>query len=591
VKKVHLGEGLDFDAHALATSVWAALGIRGSGKSNLAAVIAEGILDAGIPVVVIDAVGPWFSLRLDSDGKTPSRFKIPVLGGAHGDIALPPGAGKQVAEALAASQSSAVLDISMMSKGERVRFAAEFAEAFFEAKKRHLGPVSVIVEESQRLIPQVMRFADPFLSRCLGAFEEMAEVGRNFGIGVGLLSLRPQKINKDVLNLAETVVAFRTLGVLERKAIAEWVQEKGAPGRGEVAGELPSLERGSAIVWSPSLFDVYGRFKLALKSTYDASATPDKAKAAVKMDSLDLASLESAMGKAIADARANDPAELKREVSKLRAELAKRPKSAPVASAAPADASLRRELATWIKLAEQRAEALTEAQNAAGLAHNGLGKMAQDAREGQALIGRLLGVLKRTTKTPAVPKSFPTNHDGQRSIGVAAPTGTSVAALARALTRPPATNGEAMPIGERKILTAAAQYPNGVTREQLSFLAGYKSSARDTYVSRLRTKGFVNVENGSVIATEDGVAALGDFEALPTGDALRDYWMARLPPGELRILEALVNAYPGSLTRDQISDVVDYKSSARDTYISRLNTRKLIKIDRGTVCARPELFG
>jgi hypothetical protein len=82
-----------------------------------------------------------------------------------------------------------------------------------------------------------------------------------------------------VLNLAELLLAFQTNGVAERKSVAEWVQEKGAEGRGEVAGELPSLPRGTALVWSPSTFKIYGRFALDRKKTYDASAAADEVRA------------------------------------------------------------------------------------------------------------------------------------------------------------------------------------------------------------------------------------------------------------------------------------------------------------------------
>src|SRR6185312_5032994 len=43
----------------------------------------------------------------------------------------------------------------------------------------------------------------------------------------------------------------------------------------------------------------------------------------------------------------------------------------------------------------------------------------------------------------------------------------------------------ALPRGEHAILTAAAQYPDGVSREQLTVLTGYKRSSRDTYLQRL----------------------------------------------------------------------------------------------------------
>ena len=321
-KLVGLGKHLVLPAHALATNVVAALGMRGSGKSNSMTVAAEGLLAAGVQVVVLDYVGIWFGLRLLPDGK-PSSFNIPVLGGHHGDIALVPAAGQHVAEALAASHSSAVLDISLFKKSDRIKFAADFGEAFFHAKKQHEGPVFLILEEAQRFVPQLIRFSDPGLSRCLGAYEEIAEVGRNYGIGLGLISQRPQKINKDVLNLAELVFAFQTNGVLERKAIAEWVQEKDAEGRDEVAGELPGLPRGTALVWSPSTFKLYGKYVFDKKSTYDAGATPERARKTVRVRKLDLASLENTMATVVAEAKASDPRVLRARVVELEKELTK----------------------------------------------------------------------------------------------------------------------------------------------------------------------------------------------------------------------------------------------------------------------------
>lgn len=328
MKTVHLARGLTLPAAELATEVVASLGQRGSGKSNGAGVIAEGLLEAGIQVIVLDHVGIWFSLRLDETGKHPSPYQIPVLGGQHGDIALVASTGAVVAEALARSGSSAVLDVSTFSKGDRCRFAADFAESFFAAKKLHPGPVQILLEEAQRYVPQKL-FAGQGLERMLGAFEEIAEVGRNYGVGLHLISQRPQKINKDVLNLADTVLAYRANGVLERKAISEWVQEKGAEGRKEMHDELPGLARGTAIVWSPNR-SIYGRYAIDKKTTYDAGATPTHARAAVKTKRLDLESLESVMGKAVEEAKMNDPRALKARIAELEHAAKLTPAPAPV---------------------------------------------------------------------------------------------------------------------------------------------------------------------------------------------------------------------------------------------------------------------
>jgi len=557
MKTVHLAKGLDVDAHMLATSVTATLGIRGSGKTNAAAVIAEGVLAARIPVIVLDQVGPWFALRLARDGRAASPFEIPVLGGTHGDIALQPQSGRQVAEALAESNASAVLDVSMMGKGERIRFAADFAEAFFEAKKRHRGPVLLVVEESQRFIPQMMRYSDPALARCLGAFEEMAEVGRNFGIGMVLISQRPQKISKDVLFLSDNLMAFRTLGVGERKTIAEWVKEKGAAGRDEVGNELPGLKEGRAVVWSPALFDVYGTFDVALKATYDASSTPKGAEGAVKMKPLDLGALEASMAAVVAEAKANDPKALKARIAELERAAGKR-----VAPAAPP--------ATVTRTVEVVPKDVMAAARAA-IASN------QKAIERlEATVQTLGAILERpvaaTGPTPAVRTVTPSVPRPQSTPGTTA-------------------GGAALPKGERQVLTAIAQHENGVTREQITVLTGFKRSTRDAYVQRLRTSGLVEQRGEVIVATETGVAALGDdFEPLPTGEALREHWINRLPDGERRVFEVVVASYPSPVSRDAVGDATEFKRSTRDAYLQRLATRKLVVANRGEVVASADLF-
>jgi hypothetical protein len=566
VKEIKLAPGLCFPAAEFATEVVASLGNRGGGKSNGAAVVAEGLLDAGVQTIVLDYVGLWFSLRLEPDGKTPSRFQIPVLGGPHGDIGLSPTAGAMVAEALAERHSSAVLDISNFSKQERMRFGTDFPEAFFRAKKKHPGPVQILLEESQRFCPQRVQ---PEQARMLGAWEEIGEVGRNYGIGLHLISQRPQKINKDILNLADTVMGYRTMGVLERKAIGEWVQEKGADGRKEVQDELPTLERGQAIVWCPSR-RIFGRFAIRKKSTYDAGATPLAARADVVTKPLDLGALETAMGKAAEDAKANDPTRLRAEIAKLRGELQKgsriteRPKEkrveVPVVPPAFRNATLEahRALKT-VDAKVDRLRALT--QECMPLLADALNKL-EACRAG-------------------VPAARPT------SAGIPPITKKAVP-----VERP--DGGWHTGVGERRVLAAIAQHDGtgGLRRDQLTVLTGYKRSTRDAYLQRLRVVGLVVENGGSARATPEGFASLGDdFELLPTGDALLEHWRHRLPQGELAVLECVVAAWPEAIDRAAIEETTGFKRSTRDAYLQRLRSRRLIEeIERGRVKASAQLF-
>lgn len=155
--------------------------------------------------------------------------------------------------------------------------------------------------------------------------------------------------------------------------------------------------------------------------------------------------------------------------------------------------------------------------------------------------------------------------------------------------------GGKKPKGTIAILTAIVQHNRtGITREHLTILTGYKRSTRDAYIQRLRTGGtaaLVKEEDGLIWPTQEGIRELGSFEPLPTGKALREYWMNRLPKGERAIFEALVWRHPTGLSREDLSTETGFKASTRNAYIQRLITRKLV-IDSGrsVIVASKELF-
>jgi DNA-binding IclR family transcriptional regulator len=148
-----------------------------------------------------------------------------------------------------------------------------------------------------------------------------------------------------------------------------------------------------------------------------------------------------------------------------------------------------------------------------------------------------------------------------------------------------------MPKGERAMLTAVAQYPDGADRTQLTVLTGYKRSTRDRLLQYLGAKGFVTPNGDLVTATEEGLAALGDFEPLPTGAALLNYWLEKLPQGERKLLEVIAGAYPSAIERSTIDDAAGYKRSTRDRIIQYLQARKLVSdAGKGKVIASAILF-
>jgi len=95
--------------------------------------------------------------------------------------------------------------------------------------------------------------------------------------------------------------------------------------------------------------------------------------------------------------------------------------------------------------------------------------------------------------------------------------------------------------GERKILTALAQYPQGRSKVQVAVLTGYAATGGgfNNYLGALRSRGLIEGDGDRLTITEVGSQVLGSWEALPTGAGLIDYWRGRLGKAERLILQTL----------------------------------------------------
>lgn len=582
MSKIHLAKGLSVDAAELASQVVAAIGMRGSGKSNIMAVIAEQLLAAEIQVLILDYVGIWPSLRLEADGKTPSKFNIPVLGGNHGDIALLPTSGTLVAQALARSGSSAVLDVSRFSKTKRCTFATDFAESLFEAKKDHPGPTFFILEEAQRYIPQKVQKGQ---ERMLGAFEEIAEVGRNFGLGLGLLSQRPQKLNKDVLNLTELLFAFQANGVLERKAISEWVQEKEAEGRTEVKDELPSLQKGQALTWSPSWLRIYGKYQLNKKTTYDAGKTPTQARMTMKVRPLDLAVLEKDMAAVVAQGKAEDPKALRAEISRLTRELGIADRKVPklVAPTAPAvpkglEAAIRRTREILSGFGEELAGLVDKRTSIL------LGRLDEALRLVNGASEIAVGAQKAAHKNAIVMAKEPRLQPGNN------PTARKLRADLHA-----ERNGEHhLSRSAQAALVALAQKGGKATAAQVAIISGYSltSSGFQNGLSELRSGGLMSGSRDALLLLDAGRALVPGVDPLPSGEALLAFWLnsGKLGKCERAVLKVIYDRV--EVDRETLADESGYSltSSGFQNALSTLRTLELASGPSGGGMTIAEVF-
>jgi DNA helicase HerA-like ATPase len=70
--KLNISDDLKLPIDAV-TQTFAVMGIRGSGKTHTASVMAEEMLKAGQPIVIYDPTGAWFGLKTSADGKRPGH--------------------------------------------------------------------------------------------------------------------------------------------------------------------------------------------------------------------------------------------------------------------------------------------------------------------------------------------------------------------------------------------------------------------------------------------------------------------------------------------------------------------------------------
>lgn len=542
----------------------AVLGKTGSGKSSVLRLQVERLLDEKQPVCIIDPKGDWFGLKLAASGKS-AGYPVIIFGGEHGDVPINAHSGAHIAELIATGNRPCIIDLGGWMVGERTRFFVDFASTLFRTTRGHRY---LVIDEVHNFAPQG-KVLDPDAGKMLHWANRLASEGRGKGLTILSASQRPQKVHKDFLTCAETLIAMRVIHKLDRDAIKDWVDGAGDPAKGkEVLDTLASMARGQAWVWSPEIGFGPKQITFPMFKTYDSFA-PKANSGTAKLKgwaSVDLEEVSAKLAKVVEESKANDPAELKKQIAELKRQIGTKP--APVAD---------------VKAVERAVSAAVSERD-----RHWKGELSKFEKAHGSVVGRLTKIHQLSTL------------NGDASVAVSVPEKSlpiTPTILARASEKPwvvpkvTKTGDEStLPIGEAKILAALIQYPDGLDRSQLTVLTGYKRSSRDAYIARLQQKGYVATNGGRVQATPEGQAALPNAEPLPTGAQLQQFWRQRLPIGEQAILGLLIEAHPNSVPRDELSDRTGYKRSSRDAYIARMIAKQLVVPDSNGVRASDNLF-
>src|SRR6266702_2320344 len=99
-------------------------------------------------------------------------------------------------------------------------------------------PVFVLIEEAHHFAPSGTEVVSTAILK-----QVLAE-GRKFGIGVGLISQRPGKLDADVLSQCQTQCIMRIVNEIDQKSVASAIEGVGR----DLLDNLPALSKGQVIV-------------------------------------------------------------------------------------------------------------------------------------------------------------------------------------------------------------------------------------------------------------------------------------------------------------------------------------------------------
>jgi uncharacterized protein len=539
------------------TEAFGVLGVRGSGKTFTAKVLVEELTKAGMPVAILDPLGVHWGLRSSADGERPG-LPFVIFGGDHADVPLSDSSGEVIADFVIAERTPVVLDMGLMRKAEMRRFATAFLSRLYHKNRQ---PLHLVVDEADLFAPQ--RVDDPTL---LGAMEDIVRRGRSKGLGCTLITQRPAVIAKDVLTQISTLIAMRLAGPQDRKALDEWVRANGTEEeRAEFLGSLASLPTGTAWVWSPQWLGIFQKVKVRPLETFDSSATPKSGEVLITpraFAEVDLAALRSQIEATVEKAKAEDPAELRRELADVRSQMT----------------ALRRRN-TQLETDVQRVKVAPARQELRPIIPHGttaaLDRLRRMVPKLNAIIGEFERAIESVAETDGEihteihgPSTVKREAELVASVKRASANGVAVIERPQAPTRQlaqdrkltDAVKHEGISAPQQRILDALAAFEAfGIPQPIRSHVALFadqspSSSGYRANVSKLSSLGLIAYPgSGQLALTDEGRAMASAAPRFVSSEDLQAAWFQRLSRPQAAMLRILIDRYPRSVEREQFA--------------------------------------
>jgi hypothetical protein len=219
------------------------LGTAGSGKTHAGKFIAENLMDAGIPVVVIDPLGNWRGLNTCKD-QNATPYNIVVVG-KDGDVALDVDTIEEVMRMAMVNRLSVVIDLYDRDNLDNWHEIVSKAMFVLLYENKEYGLRHVIIEESAEFIGQQAKKTESSV-----VIEKMARMAGNVKVGMTFINQTSEQLSKAVLKLCDGKILGRQTESNTLNTIRKWMGESGVANAREIAEGLPSLKAGQFWVWS-----------------------------------------------------------------------------------------------------------------------------------------------------------------------------------------------------------------------------------------------------------------------------------------------------------------------------------------------------
>ncbi|WP_276256989.1 helicase HerA domain-containing protein [Halomontanus rarus] len=231
-------------------------GKSGSGKSNTASVVAEELLEAGYPLLVVDTDGEYYGLK--------EEYEMLHAGADEEcDIQIGPEHAEQMASLALEENVPVILDVSgYLDEEVADELLRETARQLFVKEKKLKKPFLLVVEEVHEYIPE-----GGGVGETGKMLIKIGKRGRKHGLGILGISQRPADVKKDFITQANWLVWHRLTWENDTKVVGRIIDT-------EYSELVSGLNDGQAFIQTDWTESDVRKIQFRRKRTFDAGATP-----------------------------------------------------------------------------------------------------------------------------------------------------------------------------------------------------------------------------------------------------------------------------------------------------------------------------